>query len=117
MCGLSGCSGMRPARRLASRRKLGNLYARTLLGLPFTDLTGGFKCFRRKVLETIDLDGVQTVGYGFQIELTWRALEAGFQVVEIPITFVDRVAGKSKMSGSIFMEALGLVWKLRLRRI
>ena len=95
----------------------GSFYARTVLGVDVRDLTGGFKCFRRRVLETIDLGGVQTVGYGFQIELTWRALEAGFEIVEIPITFVDRIAGKSKMSGSIFMEALGLVWKLRLGRV
>ena len=80
-----------------------------------SDLTGGFKCFRRAVLETLDFDQVQTVGYGFQIELTWRAIQAGFRVAEVPITFVDRVAGKSKMSGDIFREALLLVWKLRLR--
>jgi dolichol-phosphate mannosyltransferase len=109
-----GTEGWPLKRRLLSRG--GSLYARTVLGVGVRDLTGGFKCFRRKVLETIDLDGVQTVGYGFQIELTWRALEAGFEVVEIPITFVDRVAGKSKMSGSIVMEALGVVWKLRFGR-
>ena len=80
------------------------------------DLTGGFKCFRREVLEAIGLNEVQALGYGFQIELTWRALQAGFRVGEIPITFVDRVAGKSKMSGAIFREALGLVWKLRWQR-
>ncbi len=109
-----GTEGWPLKRQLLSRG--GSLYARTVLGVGVRDLTGGFKCFRRHVLETIDLDGVQTVGYGFQIELTWRALEAGFAVVEVPITFVDRIAGKSKMSGSIFMEAVGLVWKLRLGR-
>ena len=110
-----GTEGWPLKRQLLSRG--GSFYARTVLGVDVRDLTGGFKCFRRRVLETIDLGGVQTVGYGFQIELTWRALEAGFEIVEIPITFVDRIAGKSKMSGSIFMEALGLVWKLRLGRV
>ena len=109
-----GTEGWPLKRQLLSRG--GSLYARTVLGVGVRDLTGGFKCFQRHVLEAIDLDGVQTVGYGFQIELTWRALEAGFEVVEVPITFVDRIAGKSKMSGSIFMEAVGLVWKLRLGR-
>lgn len=92
----------------------GSLYARTILGLPVRDLTSGFKCFRRRVLETIDLDAVRSNGYSFQIELTYRAAQAGFRVAEVPIVFVDRRVGQSKMSGSIFREALTMVWKLRL---
>ncbi len=107
-----GTVGWPLKRQLLSRG--GSLYARTILGVGVKDLTGGFKCFRREVLETMDLDGVATKGYGFQIELTWRALQKGFDVVEVPITFVDRVAGQSKMSGAIFREALTVVWKLRL---
>lgn len=107
-----GTVGWPLKRQMLSRG--GSLYARTILGVGIKDLTGGFKCFRREVLETIDLDGVATKGYGFQIELTWRALQKGFDVVEVPITFVDRVAGQSKMSGAIFREALTVVWKLRL---
>jgi dolichol-phosphate mannosyltransferase len=109
-----GTEGWPLKRQFLSRG--GSFYARTVLGVSIRDLTGGFKCFRREALEAIDLSGVQTVGYGFQIELTWRVLEAGLKVVEVPITFVDRVKGASKMSGDIFMEALGLVWKLRFRR-
>lgn len=100
------------ARKAISRG--GSFYARTILGLPIRDLTGGFKCFRRKVLETLDLDAVQSTGYGFQIELTYRALKAGFRVEEIPIVFEDRRVGQSKMSRKIFLEALTMVWKLRL---
>lgn len=99
-------------RRVLSRG--GSLYARTVLGLSVRDLTGGFKCFTRRVLEGIDLDGIHAKGYGFQVELTFRAVQAGFKPVEVPIRFADRVAGQSKMSGSIFAEALTLVWKLRL---
>jgi dolichol-phosphate mannosyltransferase len=91
----------------------GCFYARTVLGLPYRDLTGGFKCFRRRVLETIDLDGVDTKGYGFQIEMTWRAHQLGFKVVELPIIFVDRKVGESKMSNDIVVEAMKNVWKLR----
>ena len=98
-------------RRLLSRG--GSLYARTVLGVDIRDLTGGFKCFRREALEKLGLESVQTVGYGFQIELTWRALQAGVSVVEVPICFREREAGVSKMSSGIFVEALGLVWKLR----
>jgi dolichol-phosphate mannosyltransferase len=101
-----------PVRKLISRG--GSLYARTILGVPVRDLTGGFKCFRRRVLESIDLDGVSAQGYGFQIEMTYRALKQGFRVVELPIVFVDRRVGQSKMSKRIFVEALTLVWKLRL---
>jgi dolichol-phosphate mannosyltransferase len=99
-------------RKLISRG--GSLYARTVLGIPVRDLTGGFKCFRRRVLETIDLTAIQSSGYAFQIELTYRALKAGFQVKEIPIVFEDRRVGQSKMSRKIFLEALGMVWKLRM---
>jgi dolichol-phosphate mannosyltransferase len=91
----------------------GSLYARALLGVGIRDLTGGFKCYRRAVLEAIDLDAVTSTGYAFQIETTYRALRAGFRVVEIPITFADREAGSSKMSKSIFLEA---VWKVPLLR-
>lgn len=99
-------------RRLISRG--GSLYAGRVLGVGVRDLTGGFKCFHRRVLAAIDLDAVNAVGYGFQVELTWRAIRQGFKVVEIPIRFADRVAGQSKMSAGIFAEALLLVWKLRL---
>ncbi len=91
----------------------GSRYARVLLGVGVHDLTGGFKCYRRAVLETIDLDAVTSTGYAFQIETTYRALRAGFRVVEIPITFADREAGASKMSKRIFLEA---VWKVPLLR-
>jgi dolichol-phosphate mannosyltransferase len=101
-----------PVRKLISRG--GSLYARTILGVGVHDLTGGFKCFRRRVLEKIDLDGVSAQGYGFQIEMTYRALKHGFRVEEVPIVFVDRRVGQSKMSKKIFLEALTLVWKLRL---
>lgn len=94
----------------------GNLYARAVLGVPFTDLTGGFKCFRREVLETLDLSAVTQVGYGFQIELTWRTLQAGFRVGQVPIIFPDRTKGQSKMSGAIFREAAMGVWRLRFGR-
>jgi dolichol-phosphate mannosyltransferase len=91
----------------------GSLYARAILGVGVRDLTGGFKCYRRAVLEAIDLDAVTSTGYAFQIETTYRALRAGFRVVEIPITFADREAGASKMSKRIFLEA---VWKVPLLR-
>jgi dolichol-phosphate mannosyltransferase len=98
-------------RRLISRG--GSLYARLVLGVPVRDLTGGFKCFRRAVLETIDRDAIAARGYGFQIEGTYRALRAGFRVVEVPITFVDRRVGESKMSGGIVLEAMRQVPVLR----
>jgi dolichol-phosphate mannosyltransferase len=91
----------------------GSLYARTILGVKIRDLTGGFKCFNRRVLESIDLDAVQSSGYAFQIELTYRALKKGFTVKEIPIVFEDRRVGQSKMSRKIFLEAVRMVWKLR----
>jgi len=92
----------------------GSLYARILLGVGVRDLTGGFKCYRRQVLETIDLDAIHSKGYAFQIETTYRALRAGFRVVEIPITFVDREVGGSKMSKAIVAEAIWKVPRLRL---
>jgi dolichol-phosphate mannosyltransferase len=98
-------------RRLVSAG--GSLYARLVLGVPVGDLTGGFKCFRRVVLETLDLDGIHSKGYAFQIETTYRALRAGFRVVEVPITFVDRAAGSSKMSRGIVLEAVLRVPALR----
>lgn len=92
----------------------GSLYARTILGLSLRDLTGGFKCFRREVLEAIDLDSIKSNGYSFQIEMTYRACCKGFRIFETPIVFEDRTAGKSKMSRKIFLEAVLMVWKLRL---
>jgi dolichol-phosphate mannosyltransferase len=91
-----------------------NLYSRIITGLPIADATGGFKCFRRRALEGIRLDRVKTEGYGFQIEITFRCWKRGFRIKEIPIVFVDRRAGTSKMNRSIILEAAGLVWKLRL---
>jgi dolichol-phosphate mannosyltransferase len=99
-------------RRVISRG--GSLYAQVLLGLHVRDLTGGFKCYRRAVLEAIDLDAVAAAGYAFQIETTYRALRAGFRVVEVPITFADREAGGSKMSRAIVLEAIWRVPGLRL---
>jgi dolichol-phosphate mannosyltransferase len=92
----------------------GSFYARALLGVGVRDLTGGFKCYRRRVLETIDLDAIDSKGYAFQIETTYRTLRKGFRVVEVPINFVDRTAGHSKMSRSIFLEAVVKVPLLRL---
>jgi dolichol-phosphate mannosyltransferase len=92
----------------------GSLYARTLLGVGVRDLTGGFKCFRRAVLESLPLDEVHARGYAFQIELTYRALRRGFRVREIPIRFTDRVTGGSKMSRAIVLEA---IWKVPLLRL
>jgi dolichol-phosphate mannosyltransferase len=95
----------------------GSWYARVLLGVPVHDLTGGFKCFHRRVLETLDLAAIDSRGYAFQIETTYRALRAGFRVVEVPITFVDREHGGSKMSRSIVLEAIWKVPVLRLRAL
>lgn len=99
-------------RKLISRG--GSFYARSILGVGIRDLTGGFKCFRREVLESIDFDQVESEGYSFQIEMTWRALQKGFRVVEIPILFVERELGHSKMNQRIVWEAIGMCWKLRL---
>ena len=93
----------------------GSAYARVLLGVRVRDLTGGFKCYRREVLERIDLGAVHSKGYAFQIETTYRALRAGFTVVEVPITFRDRTHGQSKMSWNIAVEAMWLVPRLRFR--
>jgi dolichol-phosphate mannosyltransferase len=95
----------------------GSLYARVLLGAPIHDLTGGFKCYRRHVLETIDLNGINSKGYAFQIETTYRTLRAGFGVIELPIHFVDREEGGSKMSRAIVAEAIWKVPALRLAAI
>jgi dolichol-phosphate mannosyltransferase len=100
-----------PLRRAISRG--GSAYARFILGLDVQDLTGGFKCFRRQVLETIDLDGIQTRGYAFQVEMTYRAIRHGFTVAEVPIVFRDRRAGSSKMDRSIVAEAMIAVPRLR----
>jgi len=91
----------------------GSLYARMVLGVRVRDLTGGFKCFHRRVLEAIDLPGVRSSGYSFQVELTYRALLRGFAVRELPIIFVDRRVGHSKMSRAVFWEAVRMVWRLR----
>ena len=103
-----------PLRRLISRG--GSAYARFILGVEVKDLTGGFKCFRREVLETIDLEAVDARGYAFQIEMTYRALEAGFEVAEVPIVFRDREVGKSKMDSSIVGEAMWRVPRMRFGR-
>lgn len=95
----------------------GNLYARLILGLPVMDATGGFRCYRRRVLEAIDLDDIQSNGYAFQIELVYRTLRAGFRIGELPIIFPDRRVGRSKMSRRIVLEALINVWRLRFRRL
>jgi dolichol-phosphate mannosyltransferase len=92
-----------------------NVYTRVITGLPLRDATGGFKCFRREVLEAINLDQVRSTGYAFQIEMSMRAWKKGFRVKEIPIVFVDRVAGTSKMSRKIMREAIWMVWALRLK--
>jgi dolichol-phosphate mannosyltransferase len=102
------------SRRIISRG--GCLYAQTILGLPYRDLTGGFKCFRREVLEAIDLDAIDAAGYGFQIEMTYRAHQLGFRIAELPFVFVDRQVGESKMCGDIVIEAMKNVWKLRFSK-
>ena len=98
-------------RRAISRG--GSAYARLVLGVEVNDLTGGFKCFRREVLEAIDLDAVRSKGYAFQVELTYRAVQKGFRVVEVPIVFRDRRVGSSKMSRAIVAEA---IWRVPLLR-
>jgi dolichol-phosphate mannosyltransferase len=101
-------------RRMLSRG--GSLYARTILRLPHHDLTGGFKCWNRRVLEAIDLPTIRSNGYSFQIEMTFRAIRRGFRAVEVPIVFSDRVDGVSKMSKRIVFEAVGMVWRLRFSK-
>jgi dolichol-phosphate mannosyltransferase len=94
-----------------------NIYARVITGMKLWDATGGFKCFRRRVLEGIDLDSVGSNGYAFQIEMSFRAIRRGFKIAEIPIVFVDRTEGTSKMSGAIVREAVWVVWRLRLQAL
>ncbi|MEX0690241.1 MAG: polyprenol monophosphomannose synthase [Gemmatimonadales bacterium] len=94
-----------------------NIYARVVTGLKLWDATGGFKCFRRSVLEAIDLESVRSNGYAFQIELSFRAARRGFRIREIPIVFTDRTEGQSKMSGAIVREAVWMVWRLRWQAI
>jgi dolichol-phosphate mannosyltransferase len=96
--------------------KGGSFYARTILGLRVRDMTAGFKLFRRRVLETLDLSGIEASGYMFQIELKYRAVKAGFRIREVPVMFIDREFGESKMNSSIVIEAIWRVWRLRLRR-
>jgi len=93
--------------------KGGSLYSRTILGLGVKDLTSGYKAFTRRALEAIDIDTIHSNGYSFQIEMTYRALRKDMRVKEVPIVFVDRTAGRSKMSRRIFAEAVGVVWRLR----
>ncbi|MFH1529566.1 MAG: polyprenol monophosphomannose synthase [Pseudomonadota bacterium] len=106
-----GTEGWGMSRKLISWG--GSFYARTVLGLPYRDLTSGFKCFRRQTLEAMDLGDLYSYGYCFQIELTYRTHLKGFRIHEIPIIFPDRTQGESKMSGAIFKEAFFTVWKLR----
>jgi dolichol-phosphate mannosyltransferase len=109
------CGGIRvinwPLRRLLLSTGAG-LYVRTITGMPFTDPTGGFKCFRRRALESIDLDAVRSNGYSFQIEMTHKIWQLGMRIVEVPIVFTERFQGHSKMSGKIVREALIMVWRL-----
>jgi dolichol-phosphate mannosyltransferase len=107
-----GTSGWPLSRKLLSRG--GGIYARTVLGVGVQDLTAGFMCFRRRVLEELPLDGIETKGYGFQIEMKYRCLKSGYRVEEVPIIFTDRTRGESKMHPRIMLEALGLVIRLRL---
>jgi dolichol-phosphate mannosyltransferase len=97
--------------------RAGNLYARIFLQSPIHDLTGGFRCYRRQVLEAIDLDAIKTKGYAFQIEIGYRTLRTGARVIEVPITFVDRERGLSKMSRAIVLEAAWKVPLIRLRAL
>ena len=97
--------------------KGGSLYSRTILGLEVKDLTSGYKAFTRRALEAIDIDTIHSNGYSFQIEMTYRAIRKGMRVREVPIVFVDRTAGASKMSRKIFLEAIGVVWKLRAESV
>jgi dolichol-phosphate mannosyltransferase len=107
-----GVEGWGPGRHVIS--KGGSLYSRTILGLPIRDLTSGYKAYTRRALEAIDLGTVHSNGYSFQIEMTYRAALKDMRVKEVPIVFVDRRAGQSKMSRKIFLEAIAMVWKLRL---
>ena len=95
--------------------KLANLYAKIITGLPLTDLTSGFKCYKSSVLKAIDLDKIHSDGYAFQIEMHYKAWERSFKIKEIPIIFVDRHSGSSKMSRKVILEAAWIVWKLKLK--
>lgn len=106
-----GTQNWNAGRRFLSR--FGSLYARAILNLPQHDLTGGFKCWNRGVLESIHVDTIASNGYSFQIEMTYRAALRGFSITEVPIVFADRTVGASKMSKRIVWEAVGMVWKLR----
>ena len=103
-----------PLKRLMLSRGAG-VYVRTITGMPFSDPTGGYKCFRRRALEAINLDTVHSNGYSFQIEMTHRLWREGFKIVEVPIVFTDRIEGHSKMSRAIVREALGMVWRIWLQ--
>ena len=103
-----------PLKRLMLSRSAG-IYVRIVTGMPFTDPTGGYKCFRRRALQSINLDEVQSNGYSFQIELTHKLWRQGFKITEVPIIFTDRAEGHSKMSGHIVTEALWMVWRLWLQ--
>lgn len=100
-----------PLKRLMLSRAAGK-YVKLVTGMPFTDPTGGYKCFRRRALQTINLDAIQSNGYSFQIEMTHRLWRQGFKIVEVPIVFTERIEGHSKMSGHIVTEALWMVWRL-----
>lgn len=118
--GSRGVQGGRVENWSALRRLVsggGSLYARTLLGLPIRDVTGGFKCFRREALEALDLTGIRSNGYGFQVEMNYLCHQADLRISEVPIVFPDRVVGDSKMSWPIFLEAAILVLKLRYRDV
>jgi dolichol-phosphate mannosyltransferase len=106
-----GVEGWGPGRHVIS--KGGSLYSRTILGLPVRDLTSGYKAYTRRALEAIALPEIHSNGYSFQIEMTYRALRRGMTVKEVPIVFFDRTLGRSKMSRKVFLEAVGMVWKLR----
>ena len=112
-CKGGGVTDWGPGRRAISR--LGSAYARAALGVGIKDLTGGFKVFRRRALEAIDLESLTSLGYAFQVETTFRTIRAGFKVVEVPITFRDRRVGQSKMTGGVVLEAAWRVPAMRLR--
>ena len=94
-----------------------NIYTRVITGMPVRDATGGYKCFRRKVLESIDLDLIHSNGYAFQIEMNFKTWRKGYRIHEIPIVFVDRRIGVSKMSKSIVYEAVWMVWRLKIKSL
>jgi dolichol-phosphate mannosyltransferase len=103
-----------PLKRLMLSRGA-EIYVRIITGMPFSDPTGGYKCFRRRALQAINLDAVLSKGYSIQIEMTHRLWRQGFKVIEVPIVFTERIEGHSKMSGRIFRESLIMVWRLWLQ--